>query len=91
MQKQVPSQELEKLVCFGKIAEQTERYDDQIKYMTEYLTHTDFIKFDDLNLYANGYKCKINSIRTAWRAVSALQCKETNSKSRSAAIIQFYK
>lgn len=59
--------------------------------MTEYLTYSELIKFDDLNLYANGYKCKINSIRTAWRAVSALQCKETNSKSRSAAIIQFYK
>lgn len=59
--------------------------------MNQYLKKAEFIKFDDINLYANGFKCKINSIRTAWRAVSALQCKETNSKSRSAAIIQFYK
>jgi hypothetical protein len=49
------------------------------------------INDEEIKLFANAYKCKISSRRTAWRALSALQIKETNSKNRSSAIIQYYK
>ena len=44
-----------------------------------------------MKLLGTAYKCKINSRRTAWRALSILYAKEANSKNRSAAIIQLYK
>jgi len=44
-----------------------------------------------MRLLGAAYKCKINSRRTAWRALSILYAKEANSKNRSAAIIQLYK
>jgi hypothetical protein len=44
-----------------------------------------------MRLLSCGYKCKINSRRTAWRALEVLYAKEANSKNRSAAIIQLYK
>ena len=45
----------------------------------------------EMRLFSNAYKCKINSRRTAWRALEILHAKEANSKNRSAAIIQLYK
>jgi hypothetical protein len=44
-----------------------------------------------MKLLGTAYKCKINSRRTAWRALSIFYAKEANSKNRSAAIIQLYK
>jgi hypothetical protein len=44
--------------------------------MVKYFEKCEEIKnFEELNLYANGYKCKVNSVRTSWRAVSGLQQK----------------
>ena len=46
---------------------------------------------EETRLLCCAYKCKINSRRTAWRALEILHAKEANSKNRSAAIIQLYK
>jgi hypothetical protein len=48
-------------------------------------------KEEEIRLFCNAYKSKINSRRTAWRALEILHSKEVNSKNRSSAIIQFYK
>jgi hypothetical protein len=44
-----------------------------------------------MRLLGAAYKCKINSRRTAWRALAILHAREANTKSRSSAIIQLYK
>lgn len=46
---------------------------------------------ESIKLFSNAYKCKINSRRTAWRALEILYSKEMNTKNRSSAIINFYK
>jgi hypothetical protein len=49
------------------------------------------IQEDEVKLFANALKCKINSRRTAWRALEILYSKEVNTKNRSSYIINLYK
>ena len=83
----------------ARIAEQTERYEDMVRwvreairaYQTERGSLDKWLGESEMRLLGAAYKCKINSRRTAWRALSILYAKEANSKNRSSAIIQLYK
>lgn len=89
------NREIQEVVNLAKIAEQTERYEDMVKYVREIVKINKSEKIpvqeEEIKLLSNAYKCKINSRRTAWRALEILYSKEVNSKNRSSAIIQFYK
>lgn len=87
--------ELQQVIHFARVAEQTERYEDMVRYVREIIRLTKNEKMamqeQEIKLFSNAYKCKINSRRTAWRALEILHSKEVNTKNRSSAIIQFYK
>jgi hypothetical protein len=83
----------------AQVAEQTERYEDMVKWVRESMklhqaekgSLDGWLSEEQMRLLSCAYKCKINSRRTAWRALEILHAKEANAKNRSAAIIQLYK
>jgi len=67
----------EDLVQMAKYAEQAERYEDMVKFMTE-LTTREAKKLTDeeRNLLSVAFKNVVGSRRSAWRIVSAVEQKE---------------
>ena len=61
----------------AKVAEQTERYEDMVKWIRESMKlHQSekgslerWLGEEEMRLLSSAYKCKVNSRRTAWRAL----------------------
>jgi 14-3-3 protein epsilon len=64
------------LVCLVMFAEQTERYDDMIKYMKDIIALQKELTIDERNLLSMAYKNAIGSRRVAWRTISSLEQRE---------------
>lgn len=79
--------DLDELRSFAQLAEQTERYEDMVKFSREIIKRSTEISENDRKLFATAYRCKISERRTAWRAVSALLYKETQINNKSTIII----
>jgi 14-3-3 protein epsilon len=67
----------------ARLAEQTERFEDMVKHMKNYISVTGELRDDERNLLSIAYKNTVSSRRTAWRAISALETKEKNKVYRS--------
>lgn len=63
---------LEEKVYLARVAEQCERYDDMIAFLKELKSKDSDLSTDERNLLSVAYKNSISSLRTAWRAVSAI-------------------
>ena len=68
------------LVYMAKVCEQTERFQDMLKYMKEILEFGDELSVEDRNLLSVAYKNSVGSLRTSWRILDTLEKKE-NAKS----------
>lgn len=68
------------LVYMAKVCEQTERFQDMLKYMKEILNFGDELSVEDRNLLSVAYKNSVGSLRTSWRILDTLEKKE-NAKS----------
>jgi len=67
----------EDLVQMAKFAEQAERYEDMVKFMTELTTReAKKLADDERNLLSVAFKNVVGSRRSAWRIVSAVEQKE---------------
>eukprot|EP00351_Strombidinopsis_sp_SopsisLIS2011_P003481 CAMPEP_0116880602 /NCGR_PEP_ID=MMETSP0463-20121206/12535_1 /TAXON_ID=181622 /ORGANISM="Strombidinopsis sp, Strain SopsisLIS2011" /LENGTH=65 /DNA_ID=CAMNT_0004531353 /DNA_START=23 /DNA_END=220 /DNA_ORIENTATION=+ len=57
-------------IYFARLAEQGERYDDMIRYMTA-VTDTP-LSNEERNLFSVAYKNAVSARRAAWRTISAI-------------------
>ena len=74
-----------------RLAEQTERYDDMLKYIKIHIKDKGSLNQQERNLFAIAYKNLVSSRRTAWRAITALEVEESLKKTRNVEIIKYYK
>ena len=64
------------LVAKAKLAEQAERYDDMVTYMTKLVESTKEVLSDEQrNLLSVAYKNVVGARRSAWRIISNLEDK----------------
>lgn len=70
------------LVYMAKVCEQTERYEEMLKYMNQVLNFDQEISQEERNLLSVAYKNSVSSKRTAWRIIENLEKKE-NQKAQS--------
>ena len=70
----------QELVYMAKVCEQTERFQDMLKYMKQILEFGEDLSVEDRNLLSVAYKNSVGSLRTSWRILDTLEKKE-NAKS----------
>ena len=75
----------------AKLAEQTERYDDMVNFMKRYIDEKREINEEARNLLSISYKNVVGNKRTAWRAVSNLEQKEKEKKSKYIDCVKWYR
>jgi 14-3-3 protein epsilon len=81
----------EELIFMSKIAEQTERFEDMLKYMKEAIMKGGELQTDERNLLSVAYKQTVGSRRTAWRALSSIKQKEETKGSKHLKLLEDYK
>ena len=60
------------LVEMAKLAEQAERYDDMVKYMTELAEKSPILTDEQRNLLSVAFKNVVGARRSAWRIISSI-------------------
>jgi len=71
----------EVLIMKAKFAEQSERYDDMVRWMKERAEAGDKLENEDRNLLSVAYKNVVSARRSAWRIVSAVESKKDDKQS----------
>jgi len=61
------------LVDMAKLAEQAERYDDMVQYMTELTTNKKVLTDEQRNLLSVAFKNVVGARRSAWRITSSME------------------
>ena len=61
------------LVDMAKLAEQAERYDDMVKYMTELTVMNKKLTDEQRNLLSVAFKNVVGARRSAWRITSSME------------------
>ncbi len=79
-------------VFMAKICEQTERFDDMVRYM-KLVAESDNkqLSIEDTNLLSVAYKNAIGPHRTAWRALTSIETKEEAKSSKQLPLLRDYK
>ena len=58
----------------ARVADQAERYEDMIDFLIQIIQNKDSeLTPDERNLFCVGFKNYINSSRTAWRTIEAIE------------------
>jgi 14-3-3 protein epsilon len=60
----------EEIIYMAKVCEQTDRFEDMLKYMKDYVVSASELNTEERNLISVAYKNSVGSRRTAWRAMS---------------------
>lgn len=66
----------EDLVEKAKLAEQAERYDDMVNYMTELTKVSESLTDEQRNLLSVAFKNVVGARRSAWRIISSIETKK---------------
>lgn len=66
---------VEKLICFARIAEQAERYDDMAKAMHRVTTMEGKLEESNRNLLSVAYKNVVGARRSSWRVICMIEQK----------------
>jgi len=64
-----------RLVEMAKLAEQAERYDDMVKFMTDLTKQGDKLTDEQRNLLSVAFKNVVGARRSAWRIISSIESK----------------
>jgi 14-3-3 protein epsilon len=70
---EIPVNTVEEGVFLAKVAEQAERYEDMLIFLTPLIKKTDELSTEERNLVSVAYKNLSGNKRTAWRALTAIQ------------------
>nr|ANN87788.1 14-3-3 protein [Cryptocaryon irritans] len=81
----------EENIYMSKIAEQTERFEDMLKYMKQVVQSNAELSIEERNLLSVAYKNTVGSRRTAWRAISSIEQKEEAKGSKNLNLLREYK
>ena len=76
------SDEIETLLSQAKLAEQSERYEDMVRYMKELVEKKSGIAPEERNLLSVAYKNVVGARRSSWRVVSSIISKAEDSSSK---------
>ena len=63
------------LVDMAKLAEQAERYDDMVKFMTELTEKNQLLTDEQRNLLSVAFKNVVGARRSAWRIISSMEAR----------------
>ena len=77
------SNEIERNLYLARVTEQSERYEETVKYMEDIVKNKgQDLSVEERNLLSVAFKNCVSSRRSAWRSVYAIEMKEksTNSK-----------
>lgn len=75
--------DVEQLVCFAKLAEQAERYDDMAKAMKKVTEQEGRLKTEWRNLLSVAYKNVVGARRSSWRVICMIEQKaETENRKK---------
>lgn len=72
------SEDFNKLVEQAKLAEQTERYDDMVKFMAELVKDSKKLTDEQRNLLSVAFKNVVGARRSAWRIISSIEQKQAD-------------
>jgi 14-3-3 protein epsilon len=73
----------EKNLYLAKVTEQSERYEETIKYMEEIVKNKkDDLTLEERNLLSAAYKNCVSSRRSAWRSIYGIEVKEKTNNSK---------
>ena len=62
------------IIFMARVADQAERYEDMIDFLIQIIQNKDSeLTPDERNLFCVGFKNYINSSRTAWRTIEAIE------------------
>lgn len=62
------------IIFMARVADQAERYDDMIDFLIQIIENKETeLTSDERNLFSVGFKNYINSSRTAWRTIEAIE------------------
>ena len=79
-------------IFMAKICEQTERFEDMVKYMRLVAEAGDkSLSIEERNLLSVAYKNAIGPHRTAWRALTSIETKEEAKNSKQIPLLRDYK
>lgn len=82
----------EELLYSARITEQTERFEEMLTCMKEYVSHKgEDLSVEERNLLSVAYKNSVGSRRTAWRALSQIEQKETAKGSKNLHLLEEFK
>jgi len=81
----------EELIYMSKVSEQTERFEDMLKYMKQVVQLGHELSVEERNLLSVAYKNSVGSRRTAWRALEAIEQKEESKGGRHTNLIKEFK
>jgi len=72
---------IERMVFMARVADQAQRYNDMLEYLTQLIDTKDSdLNSDERNLLSVGFKNYISSARTAWRTIQAIGKSEKYAK-----------
>jgi len=66
------------LVDMAKLAEQAERYDDMVKFMTDLTKKNQILTDEQRNLLSVAFKNVVGARRSAWRIISSMEQRSTD-------------
>ncbi len=73
----------EKNLYLARVTEQSERYEETIKYMEEIVKNKkDDLSIEERNLLSAAYKNCVSSRRSAWRSIYSIEVKEKTNNSK---------
>jgi 14-3-3 protein epsilon len=73
----------EKNLYLARVTEQSERYDETIKYMEDIVKNKkDDLTIEERNLLSAAYKNCVSSRRSAWRSIYGIEVKERTNNSK---------
>merc|ERR1712050_622444 len=78
-------------IFMAKICEQTERFEDMVKYMKKVALLDQELTIEERNLLSVAYKNAIGNHRTAWRALTSIETKEEAKASKQLPLLREYK
>jgi len=81
----------DKLVYQAKLAEQAERYDEMVTFMTQVAELGNELQVEERNLLSVAFKNAVGARRASWRVMSSIEGKEQEKSSDKVGTVKEYK
>jgi len=79
----------ENLIYQAQLAEQTERFEDMLEFMKSVVKLGGDLSEEERNLLSVAYKNSVGSRRSAWRALSSIEERQTGDGEKTKLIVEY--